>query len=106
MNYTNLLTNIAKKSPVPQFKHASIITKGGAILAADYNGNDFHAEIGAMKKLWPNKIKGTTMINIRITKLGIGISKPCPSCHKVMKAMGVKTVIYTDRNGKFVKERV
>lgn len=75
-------------------------------MAADYNGNEFHAEIGAMKKLWPNRIKGTTMINLRITKTGLGMSKPCPACHKVMKAMGVKTVYYTNSKGMFIMERV
>jgi deoxycytidylate deaminase len=106
MNYIKTLAKIASRSPHLRFKHASILTKGGAIIAADYNGNEFHAEIGALKKLWPNKIKGSVMLNIRITKTGLGLSRPCKNCWSVMKAMGVAKVIYSGRNGQFITERL
>jgi hypothetical protein len=106
MNFQKLLIKTAKLSPVKQFKHASILTKGGAILAVDYNGNFYHAEANVLKQLWPSKIKGTTMINIRITQTGIGMSRPCKNCWNLMKLMGVAKVIYTGRDGKNVMERV
>ncbi len=106
MNFQKLLIKTAKLSPVKQFRHASILTKGGAILAVDYNGNFYHAEANVLKQLWPNKIKGTTMINIRITQTGVGMSRPCKNCWNLMKLMGVSKVIYTGRKGEFISERI
>lgn len=85
----------AQKSDHQQFKHAAIVLKGGAVLAFGFNHEKVHAEVNALKKLWPNKRKGTTVISLRFTKSGFGNSRPCPHCSKFMKENGVKKFVYT-----------
>lgn len=85
----------AQKSDHQQFKHAAIVLKGGAVLAFGFNHEKVHAEVNALKKLWPNKRKGTHVISLRFTKTGMGNSAPCDKCQKFMKENGIEKVTYT-----------
>lgn len=90
----NQLRRIASRSPHPLHKHATIVMKGGAILAIGYNHDGRHSEIVALSKLWPSKRIGCTIINIRIRRSGnIGISTPCESCSKYLKINKIKRVV-------------
>lgn len=60
-----------------------------------------HAEFNAISKI-KNKdiLKGTTIVVYREDKNGdIAMSKPCEMCEPMLKALGVKKVIYTTREG-------
>jgi hypothetical protein len=107
MNYIGLIQKIAKKSKFKRAQHASLVLKGGAILAYAHNGNFTHSEVRALKKLWPSKRQGVTVVNLRFTAANsIGCSKPCRNCELYMRKAGVQKVIYTNANGLFVEERL
>lgn len=81
--------------------------KGGAIISIAHNGNELHAEVRALKKLWPSKRLGTVVINLRFTAGNkIGCSKPCKDCYKYMQDVGVSKCIYTNSDGSFSEMRL
>lgn len=91
----NKLIKTAIKSP-KRHKHATLVIKGGAILAIGYNHDKTHSEIAALNKLWPSKRVGTTIINVRINKRNQLVnSAPCDNCMKYLKKHGVRKVKYT-----------
>jgi deoxycytidylate deaminase len=89
-----LLKKIARRSPHHAQRHASVVVKGGAVLAVGYNHSGRHSEVVALSKLWPSKRKGTTMINLRLKKSGVvGDSSPCEKCRAFLLKNGVVKVI-------------
>lgn len=100
MKFISFAKKLARRSTHEQFRHATIIVKGGAVLSYGYNHRDIHSEIMALNKLWPSKRVGTTLINIRLGKDGsFRNSQPCLLCHKEIKESRVARVYYTDSNG-------
>lgn len=96
----------------------AVIEKGGAILSigrnnmtktnpAFFNGEHdlcIHAEYDALRQL--RDAKGTNLYVFRFKKSGgLGTSKPCSDCMKVIKERGVHKVFYFDK-GKFIKGKV
>lgn len=99
-----LAKKLALRSTHHQHHHAVIITKGGAHVAYGYNHNGIHAEMMALKQLFPNDARGYTLWSFRWRKDGSwGNSKPCEKCQLAIKYMLVKKVFYTDDNGQLVK---
>jgi pyrimidine deaminase RibD-like protein len=93
------LIKTARQSP-HKFKHASVILRGGALIAAAYNTERKHAETRAIRKA--KKPEGGTLINVRITKKGrFGMSFPCMACWKAIRKAGIEKVVYTDYSGEF-----
>lgn len=88
------LRRIASRSTHPMHKHATIVLKGGAVLATGYNHEGRHSEVVALSKLWPSKRRGTTIINLRIKPSGeIGNSSPCPECLAFLRKNGVRKIL-------------
>lgn len=91
-----LLKKIASKSDHEQFRHATIVLKGGAVISYGTNLGKRHSEVVALSKIWPNKRKGCRIINVRIRRDGsYGNSKPCPKCMAFLKENGIISVAYT-----------
>ena len=89
MNYLNRLTKEASKS-THRYQHATLLCRGGSIVACACNRPGVHSEIAALNKVKRGKRKGLTFINIRIKKDGsLGISYPCAACRKRFKAEGI-----------------
>jgi tRNA(Arg) A34 adenosine deaminase TadA len=88
-------------------KHSAMVFRGGALISQGVNHDTQHAEVQALKKLWPSHREGTTVLTIRMTKGGVlGMAKPCPICEAYMRGAGVKKVIYSDKNGQMVTMRL
>ena len=87
--------------------HATLVVKGGAILAHGYNYGTIHSEVNALNKLWPSKRKGVTLINIMITrrKKTIGTSKPCVNCMRYLRENKIRKVIFSTSEG-FQEEKL
>jgi deoxycytidylate deaminase len=102
--YLSLLAKLAKTSTLPQ-KHATIVLRGGAVISFGHNGNYKHSEVVALSRV---KYKSClTLLNIRVKRSGeIGLSRPCKSCMKYIKANGVVKVLYTDDTGRLQSERI
>lgn len=89
-----MLKKIASRSPHHAQRHASVVVKGGAVLAVGYNHSGRHSEVVALSKLWPSKRKGTTIINLRLKRSGlVGDSYPCTKCQAFLIKNGVIKVI-------------
>jgi hypothetical protein len=97
---------IALQSPHPSHRHATLVFRGGALLASGFNHHERCSEYVALSKLWPSKRRGTTVLNIRITRGGtMGLAKPCPDCWSYLLANGVKKAVWFD-GVQFVEERL
>lgn len=96
---------LALRSDHDAFRHGCIVLKGGAIQAFGYNLRQTHAEINALKKLWPSKRAGTTVFNLRFTRHSLGNSRPCHRCMDYMVQNSVKNIWFFE-DGKLLKERV
>jgi deoxycytidylate deaminase len=90
------LIKTARKSTHRSYHHGAIVIRGGAIISSGYNHGFIHAEVHAIKKLWPNTVKGCSVMVVRVTDKGFGKSKPCAECYKYMRDVGIGKVTYTD----------
>ena len=111
--FFDLAKNIAYNSPYGKIRHGALLIKGGSILNASYNkdnyssfGNRFralhrghatvHAELGVVLGMPRNVTSGSDVYVCRINREGdFRSSKPCAMCHEVLKHVGVKRVYYT-----------
>lgn len=105
MKHIKLLKQLSQNSNHSRFKHGAIVLKGGAIQSFGYNFNDTHAEVHALKVLWPSKRRGTTVFNLRFTNRAIGNSRPCSSCMDFMVRNKVANIWFYE-GGILVKERL
>lgn len=102
----NLLKKVALTSDHREFKHATLVIKGGAVVSIGANIESRHSEFVALNRLWPSKRKGCSIINIRIRKDGsFGQSRPCSDCIKLLKANGIRKFSYSTAGG-FETERL
>ena len=62
-----------------------------------------HAEQAALLNLDWTKLKGCSMLVLRVNKFGtFGICKPCPMCAKIINHVGIKNVYYSNEQGEIV----
>lgn len=87
----------AIKSDHTQFRHATLLFRGGALIATGYNYGKKHAEIMALNKVkHKNGAHGAVAFNVRLTKLGtLAMSAPCLECAIALDNAGVSRTIYT-----------
>jgi pyrimidine deaminase RibD-like protein len=89
------------------YKHAAVVIRGGSIISIGVNHDQVHAEVAALKKLWPSERRGTKIVTLRLRKSGgLGIAKPCPACEQYMRDNGVKAVTYSDVDGNMQRMRL
>lgn len=97
----------AKKSNHKQFLHSAIVVKGGSVVATGHNRGWCHAEVAALKKLWPSERKGCKIYSFRVTKTGkMAMAKPCKECQTFLRENGVKIVYYTNTKGDMEKMKL
>lgn len=91
---------IASRSTNPDYKHAAIVLRGGALVSTGYNHDDRHAEVVALSDLWPNKRHGTKLWSLRYTRTGrLAMAKPCIRCEEFLRSCGVRVVYYSNSDG-------
>ena len=103
----------------------AIITKNGRVLSIGHNDKNrlsfpfkhkngysdlsgIHAEVDSIRKCFKSQLKGATITVIGInTRSGnMVLSKPCISCMNAIKEVGIKRIIYFDKDGKKYIERI
>lgn len=121
-SYLNSATKIAARSVV-RSRHGAVIVKGGSVIAVGLNSytNDphrfpvnnsgeqkiphldrgkqlsIHAELAAIRRVSPNRLKGATIYIARVTRNGeLRNSAPCAGCTKELLEAGIKKVIFTE----------
>jgi len=101
--------------------HVSALVKGGKVICyaecslggtpLNFNrGRSCHSEL-ALFKIHKNfkkrKISRYKIWNIRISKDGkILNAKPCLECQKNLLKLGIKTIIFSNEDGKFIKNKL
>ena len=66
-----------------------------------------HAEMSALVGTKKVDLSSATIYVARIIKSGeYRIAKPCEDCERILRAAGLKNVVYTDRNGQIQKMRL
>src|SRR5512138_3045127 len=98
---------LTAKSKHTAHKHAAVVYRGSNIVATGVNHDEVHAEVQALKKLWPDHRTGTTVVSIRMTRGGkLGMAKPCKACEEYMRKAVVKKVIYSTNDGQMVRMKL
>lgn len=60
-----------------------------------------HAETAALVGTRKSDLTKATMYVVRVTKTGmLRIARPCPDCQRILRAAGIRRVVYTNRLGK------
>ena len=111
--FFTLARNIAYNSPYGKIRHGAIIVKGGSVLNASFNKENYssfgtrfrsphrghatvHAELGCILGLARDSTIGSDVYVCRINRDGdYRNSKPCKMCHEALKHVGIKRVYYT-----------
>ena len=109
----SLARNIAHNSPYGKIRHGAVLTKGGSIINASFNKDNYtsfgsrfrsplrghatvHAELGCILGLPRDVTSGADLYVCRINRKGeFRFSKSCSMCHEALKHVGVKRVYYT-----------
>jgi cytidine deaminase len=88
-------------------RHAVIVYRGSNIVSMGVNHDRGHAEVNALKKLWPSERKGTKVVSLRLTRGGnLGLAKPCKACEEFMRENGVKLCMYSNAKGEMERMKL
>ena len=115
----SLAKNVAFNSPYGKIKHGALLVKGGSVLNASFNKENYssfghrfrsphkghatvHAEIGCILGIARDVTTGADVYVCRVNKNGeFRNSKPCSMCHEALRHVGVKRVYYTTSDNTF-----
>ena len=110
------------KESTYKFKVGAVIFNKKSIICSGHNDirsssipekyrvwpNSIHAEQNAIFscKDW-SKLKGCSILVIKLSKVTEQLSnaKPCPTCTKLLKFVGIKTIHYSNEYGNIVQIR-
>jgi len=113
--YMELARRMASQSEFPDYRHGAVLVKG-SIRNASFNKDNYcsfgtrfqsehqgkttlHAELGAILGMDRSITEGATVYVARVGREGdYKLSKPCQMCHKALKHVGIKRVVYTINN--------
>ncbi len=103
----------------------SVITKGGRVLSMGHNNKNrlsfpfksengysslsgMHAEYDAIRKLFKFQLKDSTIMVFGFNRKSNNpiLSKPCKACMNAIKEVGIKKIIYFDKQGKKYIEKI
>lgn len=98
-----------------QHRVGCVIAKGNRVMSWGYNRDKthsksphawayIHAEFDAIRRLNPEELKGSSIYIYRQKKDGTpALARPCESCFKLIKDLGIKEICYTI-DGSFERE--
>lgn len=124
--YIEAAMRIAAQSEFLEYRHGAILVRGGSVINTSCNKNKYrawgqrfrdskkqfghathHAELGCVLGLDRSMTEGATIYVVRIGKTGIlRNSKPCPMCEAALEYVGIKKVIYSDKDGDIQTMRI
>ena len=97
--YIKLGRAVANKS-THNFRHATLLLRGGKVLSYGYNHDNRHAEYNAIKSVWPKFRRGAVLINFRIGRKDTLLnSRPCFECEQFSRQAGIKKIIFSTGEG-------
>lgn len=106
-NYADRASKLFHKARHKAHRHAVIVYRGSNIISTGVNHDEIHAEVSALRRLWPSERKGTKVVSLRMTRGGrLGMAKPCPECEAYMRREGVKLVLYSNEQGQMERMKL
>lgn len=111
LNMLNLALKKAAKNPINNYKHCTVIVKGGRVIAIGQNNSkrgiifdelygekNWHSEVDALCQFNPQDLKGAVMYVGGISEHGnVCNSKPCKLCQQVISRYPLRAVYYMDK---------
>lgn len=115
-----MISSALKQAAKSEYKYkvGAVIVKGGRLLSVGHNvvgkthpkhtgiyKESVHAEEAAILNRLKTKnglasLQNAVLYVSRITSSGIpGMAKPCPNCERLIRAVGIKKVIFTTNTG-------
>ena len=103
-----------------KLKIGAVVFKGKRIYSSGHNSvrssplsmkyrdweESLHAEQSALLNLDWSKLKGCSILVLRLSKKGkLGMCKPCPMCEKLLRYVGIKYAYYSNAEGEIVCEK-
>jgi pyrimidine deaminase RibD-like protein len=82
----------------------AVIVRGGATQAVGYSalktvpqhpGSSVHAEAHALRRMNFDAHGCVMFVARKMRRGGVGMAKPCPECQQLIRASGIKRVVYT-----------
>lgn len=106
-----------------RFRIGAVIFKGSRIISSGHNGirsvsqikdkfkkyeNSLHAEQAALMNIDWNKVKGCSILVMKISpsKGTLSMAKPCEICQKLLEHIGIKTIYYSNEKGEIVRKKL
>ncbi len=101
----------ASRNSTYRHRLGAVIVKKNRILSVGFNkpekthprsGNLFrttHAELDAILRCPEESLKGSTIFVVREAASGLAMAKPCQFCLELIKAVGIKRVVYSTDDG-------
>lgn len=103
-----------------RFRIGAVIFKGSRIISSGHNGirsvsqikdkfkkyeNSLHAEQAALISIDWNKVKGCSILVMKISpsKGTLSMALPCEMCRAILNHVGIKNIYYTNQKGEIVK---
>lgn len=84
----------------PDFMHSALLIKGGVVLCAAANVGELHAEENVVRQLGGWNGRAPALMSIRVGKSGnLKMAKPCARCQNLLRAKGIKKVLFSGDDG-------
>lgn len=106
--WIKLALKIAEQSSHNKYRMGAVIVSGGRVLSSASNFGRLghknycgHAEARAIRKA--GNCVGATII---ICRIGMGISKPCSRCMRIIQNAKIDNIVYFNHYQQKIKERV
>jgi len=91
---------LAARSTHSVYHHSAVVVRGGAVVGVGFNTASAHAEVAAIRNIWPDKRRGCKIWSMRYTTTGtLANARPCPACQRVLAEAGIRVCFYSDANG-------
>ena len=106
-----------------RFRIGAVIFKGSRIISSGHNDirstsqikdkykkfeNSLHAEQAALMNIDWSKVKGCSILVIKISssKGILSMAKPCKICQKLLTHIGIHNVYYSNEKGEIIKSKL
>lgn len=109
--FFEIAKRLSKKSEHHRHHIGCVITNGSKLVGLGFNRlkthtrsthpfHSIHAELHAILGITVSDLRGSKVYVYRENFWGqLAMSKPCPTCHKMLQDLGVREVFYTCENG-------
>lgn len=116
--FFDLAKRLSYKSEYDAHRLGAVIVSGNEVIGMGFNKkkthprsstrfNNIHAELSAILNTRQETLDGAVIYVYRETKEGVpALARPCEHCFRLLKAVNIQEMYYTNSFGGFSKERL